>query len=456
MLASLSRDSAPQPRIRRRRQTGTVKLRSPPPSALLTLPLLCAALLGVGGQAATPGTIPALPPGQTAPRPQPPAPRPPAPTPMPPEIAPTPLPRPQPAPPLLPVTPPTTPAPPDVYRPSDPLYSRQWNLTTIGMPQAWALLHDAVTSAAASKGSTPQTPPVTVAVLDTGFMASPELAGRVVNGYDFVRDLARAGDGNGRDADASGAGQFAYHGEVVANIIAAAHDGRGMAGINPQARIVQVRVAGVDGLIDPQDLADGLRWAAGLAVPGVPANPHPAKVLNLSLFADFIPLTGCDARIQTAVNAVTAAGALVVVGAANDGVDAAGYSPAGCRNVLTVTSATQAGTRPAYANWGRSVAVAAPGGETGHGIPVSSLSGPGGVRTPDGTSMAAPHVAGVASLLLSVRPRLSPAQLRSVLTRSATPFPGGRCDPDPARSCGSGTLNAAAALRAALASSVGK
>ncbi len=343
-----------------------------------------------------------------------------------------------------------------MYRPSDPLYPQQWNLSAIGMPQAWALLPDAMKPDAAKRTSTLKTPPVTVAVLDTGFVGSPELAGRVVNGYDFVRDPARAGDGSGRDGDASGVGQFAYHGEVVANIIAAAHDGRGMAGINPLTRVVQVRVAGVDGLIDPQDLADGLRWAAGLTVPGVPANPNPARVLNLSLFADFIPLTGCDARIQHAVDAVTARGVLVVVGAANDGADASGYSPAGCRNVLTVTSATQQGTRPAYANWGRSVAVAAPGGEPGHGVPVSSLSGPGGVRAPDGTSMAAPHVAGVASLILSVRPRLSPAQLRSVLTRSAVPFPGGRCDPQPARSCGSGTLNAAAAVRAALASSLGK
>ncbi|WP_405213896.1 S8 family serine peptidase [Deinococcus sp. SM5_A1] len=443
--------------------------------SLLTLPLLCAALLSVGGQAATSGNIPALPPGQTLPVPKPPAPKPPAvkplpvqmplaqtpPTQPPLEIAPaTPL-RPQTAPPLvpLPVVPPSiptspqpVPVPPAAYRPADPLFTRQWDMTTIGMPQAWALLPEVV-----QKGSLPnKSVPVTVAVLDTGFVNSPELAGRVVNGYDFVHDSARSGDGDGRDADASGVGQFAYHGEVVANIIAAAHDGRGMAGINPTARIVQVRVAGTDGLIDPQDLADGLRWAAGIPVPGVPANPNPAKVLNLSLFADFIPLTGCDARIQNAVSAVNAKGVLIVVGAANDGADASGYSPAGCRNVLTVTSATQQGTRPDYANWGRSVAIAAPGGETGHGVPVSSLSGPGGERSPNGTSMAAPHVAGVASLLLSARPRLTPAQLRALLIRTATPFPGGRCDPAPARTCGSGTLNAAAAVREALASSLGK
>ncbi|MBB5361402.1 S8 family serine peptidase [Deinococcus humi] len=420
----------------------------------LTLPLLCAALLNVEGQAAAPGAIPALPPGQTVPAPQVPAPRPAAPNPSPPEIAPSAPGRPQTAPPLVPL--PTTPQQvrptlPTTYQPSDPLYARQWDMTTIGMPQAWALLPEAVKTV-----STLKTPPITVAVLDTGFVNSPELTGRIVNGYDFVRDPVRAGDGNGRDRDASGVGQFAYHGEVVANIIAAAHDGRGMAGIHPSARIVQVRVAGVDGLIDPQDLADGLRWAAGLAVPGVPTNPNPAKVLNLSLFADFIPLTGCDARIQKAVTAVTARGALIVVGAANDGADAAGYSPAGCRGVLTVTSATQGGARPAYANWGRSVALAAPGGETDHGIPVSSLSGAGGERSPNGTSMAAPHVSGVASLILSARPRLTPAQLQSLLTRTATPFPAGHCDPDPTRSCGSGTLNAGAAVRTALASSLGK
>ncbi|BDP42862.1 serine protease [Deinococcus aetherius] len=357
-----------------------------------------------------------------------------------PELQPLPTPA-QPAPPLLPLTnpPATPPVAPTLYRPADPLFARQWNLEAIRAPGAWALLgrgHGA---------------PVTVAVLDTGFVPSPELTGRVVNGYDFVSDPARAGDGGGRDPDAGGVGQFAYHAEVVANLIAAAHDGRGMAGINPQARVVQVRVAGVDGLIDPQDLADALRWAAGLPVPGVPANPSPARVLNLSLFADFIPLTGCDARVQAALDAVAARGALVVAGAANDGADARGYTPAGCRGVLTVTSVTVAGQRPAYANWGASVALAAPGGEPGHGVVASSLSGPGGERDPDGTSFAAPQVAGVASLLFGLKPGLTPAQVQGVLARTATPFPGGRCDPlDPRKTCGAGLLDAEAAVRSSL------
>ncbi|MHA0043129.1 S8 family serine peptidase [Deinococcus sp. PEB2-63] len=387
------------------------------------------ALLGglLLGSALAATSIPSLPPSPSVPVP----------------VSPAPL---EEIPPLSPLTPaprPVTPAPPtaQAVTPGDPLFPQQWNLQAIRMPQAWALERSA---------------PVTVAVLDTGFVRSAELGARGVNGYDFVSDAGRAGDGSGRDADASAVGTFAYHGEVIANLIGAAHDGRGMAGINPAARIVHVRVADTEGTITVPDLVDGLKWAAGIPVPGVPANPNPAKLLNLSLYADFIPLTGCDARVQAAVDAVTARGALVIAGAANDGRDAGGYSPAGCRNVLTVTSVSEAGQRPAYANWGRSVALAAPGGDPARGIPTVSVSGPGGQRAPNGTSFAAPHATGVASLLLGVRPRLSPALLRSYLTGSATPFPGGRCDPQPGHTCGAGTLNAEGALKRALASSLGK
>ncbi|MBB5234970.1 S8 family serine peptidase [Deinococcus budaensis] len=401
------------------------------------LPLLLTAALAGAAALAAPRVTPIGPLPPVA------APVPPSGTPLP-ELQPEP-PRPQVTPPLLPLSPgsPGLPAAvpaPSLYRPADPLFARQWNLQAIRAPGAWAQL------AGTGRGAR-----VTVAVLDTGFVNTPELAGRVVSGYDFVSDPARAGDGDGRDADAGGVGQYAYHAEVIGNLIGAAHDGRGMAGINPQARVVQVRVAGVDGLVAPQDLADGLRWAAGVPVPGVPANLNPARVLNLSLYADFVPLTGCDARVQAAVDAVTARGALVVAGAANDGADARGYSPAGCRNVLTVTSVTEGGQRPGYANWGASVALAAPGGERTRGILASSVSGPSGERSPDGTSFAAPHAAGVASLLLGVKPSLTPAGVRDLLTRTATPFAGGRCDPDPRKSCGRGLLDAEAAVRAVLA-----
>ncbi len=316
--------------------------------------------------------------------------------------------------------------------PTDPFFAQQWNLRQIGVQDAWATVAGAA---------------VTVAVLDTGYVPSSELAGREVNGYDFVSSTARSGDGNGRDPDASGVGVLSYHAEVVANLIAAARDGQGVVGVNPLARIVHVRVAGTDGLIDPQDLADAMRWAAGLSVPGVPVNLNPARVLNLSLYADFVPLSGCDARIRAATAAVTARGALVVAGAANDGADASGYTPAGCPNVLTVTAVDRSGQRPGYANWGRSVALAAPGGTAGDGLPLWS----GGELTlKNGTSFSAPQVSGAASLMLGVNPALTPATLTAMLKASATPFPDGRCDPQNAlHTCGAGILNVGAALKLA-------
>lgn len=323
-------------------------------------------------------------------------------------------------------------APPPARPVPDPLYPQQWNLPQIHLEEAWAQESGA---------------PVTVALLDTGYAPSPELGARAINGYDFVSDPRRSGDGDGRDPDATGVGPLAYHAEAIANLIAAARDGRGIVGINPQARILHLRVAGADGLIDPRDLADALRWAAGLGVPGLPANRFPARVLNLSLYVDFIPLTGCDPQVGAAIREVTARGALVIAGAANDGKDASGYTPAGCDGVLTVTATNRSGTRPAYANWGPKVALAAPGGDPAEGVPL--LSG-GELRGRNGTSFAAPQVAGVASLMLGLNPRLTPARLTDLLKRSATPFPGGSCDPqNRAHSCGTGLLNAGAALRLA-------
>ena len=392
--------------ISRRRHTK--QMRRALLSTLLCLTSLNASALRI--------TVPATPPAQSLP-----------------ELTPVPALPALPAP-LLPFSTPVTavPATPS-YQPTDPLYARQWNLSAIDMLPAWAITRGAA---------------VTVAVLDTGYVNDPELRGRLFNGYDFVSDAARAGDGDGRDADASGVGQLAYHGEVVANIIAAAHDAQGMAGINPQARIVAVRVGGSDGLIAPQDLIDGLRWAAGLRVAGAPINLHPARIVNLSLYADFIALTGCDARIQVAIDEVTQKGVLVIAGAANDHTDAAGYSPAGCRNVLTVAATNRAGRRASYSNYGAGVALAAPGGEPGDGLVLSSV---GGVLTRDGTSFAAPQVSGVASLMLGLNPRLTPAQVTQLLTSSARPFPGNQCDPDPRKSCGAGILDAGAALKAAQA-----
>lgn len=332
---------------------------------------------------------------------------------------------------------------PSGYTPASRLYAQEWHLPLLRLPQAWAAWN------AAQK--TRKLAPVTVAVLDTGYRPSAGLAGRLQAGYDFVTDPVRSGDGNGRDSDAAGVGRFAYHGEVIASTIAGAHSGSlgdGTAGINPAAKVVAVRVAGQDGLIAPQDLIDGLRWAAGLKVAGVPVNPNPARLINLSLFADFLPLTGCDGRIQAALDEVSAKGVLVIAGAANDSRDAGNYSPAGCRNVLTVTAVNRAGVRASYANYGAAVGLAAYGGEPRDPLILGSAAG---VQRLNGTSLATPQVTGVASLLLSLNPSLTPAQLSDILKKTARPF-ATPCGPDPRKSCGAGILDAAAAVSKVLES----
>lgn len=333
-------------------------------------------------------------------------------------------------------------APKPRYVPAAGLAPQQTYLDDIGLTRAWA------EQGQLSAG-------VTVAVLDTGYTPHPQLGGRLINGYDFVSDAARAGDGNGRDGDASAVGPYAFHGEMIAGIIAAGHgSGAGrMAGINPAARVVTVRVADTSGMVRAADLADGLRWAAGLNVPGAPRNPNPARILNVSLYADWLPDTGCDPRIASAVRDVTRAGALVVVGAGNEDRDAGRLSPAGCTEALTVTG-VYGGQRASYANWGRAVALAAPSGLPEAGLKASTAldaagrAAPLSVQERNGTSFAAPQVSAAASLLLGQRPNLTPGELRRLLTETATPWPAGRCDPDPRKSCGAGVLNVAAALGA--------
>lgn len=326
------------------------------------------------------------------------------------------------------------------YTPATQLTPQQTYLSDIGLTRAWA--ERGLVSA-----------PITVAVLDTGYTPHPQLKGRMINGYDFVSDPVRAGDGNGRDRDASGLGQFAFHSEMIAGLIGADHSSgaASMAGINPAARVVAVRVADTSGMINVNDLADGLRWAAGLPVAGAPRNPNPARIINTSLFADWLPDNGCDPRIAAAVDDVTRAGALVVVAAGNEDRDAGQLSPAGCEGVLTV-GGVQDGQRPDYANWGPVIALAAPSGDEWRGLLVSTALDERGKPAPlhpmqqNGTSFAAPQVSGAASLLLGLRPDLTPAQLREALVQTTTPWSAGTCDPDPLKGCGAGVLNIATAL----------
>ena len=334
--------------------------------------------------------------------------------------------------------------------PNDTMYGQQWHyfepLGGINLPAAWD-----VTTGASS---------VTVAVVDSGVLPHADLAARLVPGYDFVSDVATANDGDGRDANASDPGDHgcdgapsSWHGTHVAGTIgAASRNGAGVAGVDWASRILPVRALGRCGGYT-SDIVDGMRWAAGVAVPGVPANANPARVMNLSIGAD----AACSAVFQGAVNDVIARGTVVVAAAGNQGRDVALTQPASCSGVIAVAATTRGGARAPYSNFGSKVAIAAPGGSGGDGV-YSTFNA--GATTPgadsygwmQGTSMAAPHVSGVVSLMLAVAPALTPAQVLQRLQQGARAFPAGSdCT---TATCGAGIVNAAASL-AGLAPSTG-
>ena len=300
---------------------------------------------------------------------------------------------------------------------------------------------------------------VVVAVIDTGYRPHADLSGQFVQGYDFIVDTAISADGNGRDSDASdpgdsttagqcGAGSQAsgssWHGTHVAGSVAArTNNGAGVVGTAFNAKVLPVRVLGKCGGYT-SDIADAIIWSAGGAVTGVPANANPAKVLNLSLGG----AGACDTTTQNAINSARSRGAVVVVAAGNDNQDVSGFNPGNCAGVVSVAATNKSGGRAYYSNFGSLIDVAAPGGDvrtTGGGI-LSTLNS--GTTTPgadsyafyQGTSMAAPHVAGVAALMLSKTPGMSPDQVEAKLKSSARPFPAS-CS-----GCGTGIVDAAAAL----------
>ena len=213
--------------------------------------------------------------------------------------------------------------------------------------------------------------------------------------------------------------------------------------------ILPVRVLGKCGGFT-SDIVDGLRWAAGLSVSGVPVNANPARVANLSLGGS----GSCDSTWQNGINAVTAAGMVVVVAAGNSSSNASNFNPASCNGVITVAATNRSGSKAWYSNYGATVEISAPGGETStsaNGI-LSTLNTGTTIPAADsyvyyqGTSMAAPHVTGVVSLMLSLNPSLTPAQVLTILQSTARPFPGGStCNTS---LCGSGMLDAAAAVNA--------
>ncbi|MCQ0021568.1 S8 family serine peptidase [Streptomyces somaliensis DSM 40738] len=354
---------------------------------------------------------------------------------------------------------------PMAVAPNDTDYAKQWDLfePTGGMnvPGAW----DKATGSG-----------VTVAVIDTGYAAHTDLAANTVAGYDFISSATDARDGGGRDSNPKDEGDWSatdgecgtgsrasnssWHGTHVAGTIGAVTgNAKGIAGIAHGAKVQHVRVLGKCGG-SSADIADAITWASGGSVPGVPVNATPAKVVNLSLGG---ASSTCPTVYQNAINGAVSRGSTVVVAAGNSNTNASGFTPANCGNIINVASTSREGNRSYYSNYGTIVDVAAPGGETRR-----ATDTPGTVTTPEngilstlnsgtttqslenykpyqGTSMAAPHIAGLAALLKSAKSTLTPAEIESAIKTNARPLPG-TCS----GGCGTGIADAAKTVDAVL------
>lgn len=379
----------------------------------------------------------------------------------------------------------------------------QWYLNAPSVAEA------AATNAEGAWSLTRGASNVVVAVVDTGVRFDhPDLQHKLLPGYDVISDPWIANDNTGRDADATDVGdrltqaeidanrsafsdcteetQNSWHGTKVAGIVGAQTDNaRGVAGIGWNVRILPVRALGrCGGYVS--DVAAGIRWAAGLQVDNLPVNPYPAQVINLSLGSDS-PVdctTSNDYRAyREAITEVTnrqPRGAVVVVSAGNN--NGAVSPPGNCPNVITVGGLRHDGTKSGYSAFGSEVALSAPAGNCvtvngacqytmvtttnpGTTAPVVYGEGYTGQWSPAfGTSFAAPLVSGTAALMLSVNPGLTPAEIRSRLTSTARTFPsplGNSCPSTDGNGscnctnsaplyCGSGMLDAQAAVTAAL------
>ncbi len=376
--------------------------------------------------------------------------------------------------------------------------SGQWYLRTPTAAEPASI--DAVRAWDTTQGSSN----VIVAVLDTGVRPHPDLDGKLVPGYDFVSNESGeppiSNDGTGPDSDPSDSGDWltqseinadpafwgdcqasdsSWHGTQVAGIIGAAtNNGSGMAGTGWNVRVMPVRVLGKC-FGYTSDIQAAMRWAAGLTVPGAPVNPNPAQVINLSLGGT----ATCNSDWTSAINAVIGQG-VVVVAAAGNSAGRAASAPANCPGVIGVAAVRHVGTKVGFSDVGSQLSIAAPGGncvnevgaclypilttlDTGTQSPVGPTYSDGLNNISVGTSFSSPLVAGTVALMLSARPGLTPAQVKSALQSSARAFPssgqpGVQACQAPGNvdqlecyctktTCGAGLLDANGAVAAALA-----
>ncbi|NNG13112.1 MAG: S8 family peptidase [Halobacteria archaeon] len=300
--------------------------------------------------------------------------------------------------------------------PNDSQYPLQWHYPMINLPQAWDL-----TTGTSANGE------VVAAVIDTGiYLDHPDLQGQLVPGYDFISDPDRALDGDGIDADPDDPGTDVlpgasiWHGTHVAGILAASTNNTvGVAGVAWGAKIMPLRAVGFGAAGTIYDIMQAIRFAAGLPNDSGTSPAQAAGIINISL--------GClncyVQELQDLLIQIRDAGIITVAAAGNEGTSSPSY-PGAYDGVISVAALDPAGAPAAYSNYGASIDIAAPGGDGSRSLDNSVRStwvdDSSGTRKAayaslDGTSTAAPHVAGVAALMKAIYPGLTPDDIDSLL-----------------------------------------
>ncbi|MET0091770.1 MAG: S8 family peptidase, partial [Candidatus Thiodiazotropha sp.] len=302
--------------------------------------------------------------------------------------------------------------------PNDEYYNLQWHYNQINLPQTWD-----VTTGSSN---------VIVSVIDTGILFNhPDTPARLVYGYDFISSTDISGDGDGIDNNPEDVGDSvqagnasSFHGTHVAGTIAAnTNNSIGVAGVAWNVSVMPIRVLGVGGG-STYDVAQGILYSAGLSNDSGTVPAQRADIINMSL--------GGGSANETSQNAITAArnaGVIIIAAAGNENTSQLSY-PASYPGVVSVSAVDQNRQRAPYSNYGTEVDIAAPGGDTqadinGDGYADGVLSTiADDSQSPQqyvysfyqGTSMASPHVAGVAALMKSVYSGLTPAIFDSMLS----------------------------------------
>ena len=346
--------------------------------------------------------------------------------------------------------------------PNDPRYPQQWHFRDngtgpeqspggINLPTAWDT----------QLGNSS----VVVAVIDSGILPEHEDIAdspNLDNGWDMITDVFSANDNSPRDNEPTDTGDGvdlgdcthdpdyyapnSWHGTHVAGVVGvvATDNGIGVAGVARNVKVLPIRVLGRCGAT-ADDIIDAIRWAAGLPVPGATTRTGAVDVINMSLRL----IDPCEesTAMQIAIDEAVQANVTIVVAAGNEHQPADNVTPASCNNVITVAASDMEGNMMGYSNFGSKVDIMAPGGDLSGWDPSAGVLSPvkDGYEFKWGTSMAAPHVSGVAALMLSLSPNMTPQEVETHLKETALSRTPAQC-PNP---CGTGLLDAAAAVNVA-------